>query len=46
MVLKGTELVKDYVRKLTHKPGVYRMIDAHGGVLYIGKAKNLRKRER
>lgn len=29
---------------LTNKPGVYRMINIDGVILYIGKAKNLRKR--
>lgn len=44
MILRGTEVVKDNVRKLTEKPGVYRMLDEDGSVLYVGKAKNLKKR--
>jgi excinuclease ABC subunit C len=32
------------LRHLTHKPGVYRMLDAEGTVIYVGKARNLRRR--
>jgi excinuclease ABC subunit C len=34
----------DFLKTLTTRPGIYRMLDASGKVLYIGKARNLRKR--
>jgi excinuclease ABC subunit C len=35
---------RSFVRNLSTRPGVYRMVDASGEVLYVGKAKNLKRR--
>ena len=35
---------KDFLNTLTTRPGVYSMVDTTGKIIYVGKAKNLRKR--
>ncbi len=35
---------KAFLKTLTTRPGVYRMFDAQGTVIYVGKAKNLKRR--
>jgi excinuclease ABC subunit C len=35
---------KSFLSNLTAKPGVYRMLDEQGDILYVGKASNLRNR--
>lgn len=42
--LKGAALIKDEVRRLPDRPGVYRMMGEDGEVLYVGKARSLKKR--
>jgi excinuclease ABC subunit C len=40
----GQEVIRAFVRTLPASPGVYRMIDAEGEVMYVGKARNLKAR--
>ena len=41
---RGIGIIQSQLRSLSSKPGVYRMINSAGEVLYVGKANNLKKR--
>lgn len=43
-VKRGVAVIKSYWKNAPNGPGVYRMIAGNGEVLYVGKAKNVRKR--
>jgi excinuclease ABC subunit C len=43
-VAPGPEAIRRFIKTLPNRPGVYRMIDAKGEVIYVGKARSLKNR--
>lgn len=41
---RGVDVIKDNLKRLPSKPGVYRMFGTKDEVLYVGKARNLKAR--
>ena len=42
--LKNSEYLKGIVSNLPEKPGIYQYLNAEGTIIYVGKAKNLKRR--
>ena len=43
-IVFGLEVLKKHIAIAPEKPGVYRMLGEGDKVLYVGKAKNIKKR--
>jgi excinuclease ABC subunit C len=41
---RGAAIIGEQLKRLPNSPGVYRMLGRGGDILYVGKAKNLKKR--
>jgi excinuclease ABC subunit C len=44
VLARGVSVIRDALRTMPASPGVYRMLDAKGDPIYVGKARNLKAR--
>src|SRR5258706_7689866 len=44
VLARGLEVIVEAVKRLPANPGVYRMLNKSGDALYVGKARNLKRR--
>src|SRR3546814_7516260 len=44
MIARGLEVLRTQLKTMPNSPGVYRMLNNRGDALYVGKARNLKKR--
>ncbi len=42
--MEKSEYINSIVKSLPDNPGVYQYFDSEGKIIYVGKAKNLKKR--
>ena len=42
--MNGLDIIKSKLANISNKPGIYQYLNSKNEILYIGKAKNLKKR--
>ena len=44
--MENIQITKDKIKQIPRVPGIYKMLDSRGNIIYIGKSKCLQKRVR